>query len=192
MRYVLFGIAMLICVAGGLASSQSAQTDQPAGLLPHVTSDAMSKASKEAFELLIAPRAAPADLTIKIVGDQHHWSYTYTNPPGPAFKGSANAETANQPDIDSDIVVPQGKSVELIVTANDKVYELAIPVLGLAMTAVPGRIQTLDIETTKAGRFTSVCGTGCSADEQADPITLRVVSQGDYDNWLQRRKDRKP
>ncbi len=72
-------------------------------------SDAISKTSREAFELLTAPRTAAADLTIKIVGDQGHWSYTYTNPLGPTFKSSANAATGGQPDMDADIVLPQGK-----------------------------------------------------------------------------------
>jgi cytochrome c oxidase subunit II len=187
MRYAVLGVAVLYCVAGDLGRALSAETDQPARALP----DVLSKASKEAFELLTAPRAAPADMTIKIVGEQRHWTYTYTNPPGPAFKGAANATTAGQPDMDSDIVVPQGKSVELLLTANDTAYELALRELDVSLTAIPGRLESHTLLTTTIGRLVAVCSSNCDAAGHADPIAIRVVSPEDYELWLRSKMDKK-
>jgi cytochrome c oxidase subunit II len=154
--------------------------------------DPISTASKEAFELLTAPRAAPADLSIKIVGDQHRWAYTYANPLGPAFKSSAASATGGQQGMDSDIVVPQGKSVELLVTANDQVYEMAIRELGLSLTAVPGRVQSQTLMTKKVGRLVAVCSSDCDASGHADAIAFQVVSPEDYEQWLSRKLGKKP
>jgi cytochrome c oxidase subunit II len=185
MRYAVLGIAVLFCAAGNLGRAPLAQADQPARSLP----DAMSKASKEAFELLTAPRAAPADLTIKIVGDRHQWSYTYTNTPRLVFKGSANP---SQPGMDSDIVLPQGKSVELLVTANDQVYEMAIRELGLSLTAVPGRVQSQTLMTKNVGHLVAVCSSDCDAAGHAGAIAFHVVSPEDYEQWLSRKLSKKP
>ena len=185
MRNVVFAIAAILCVAGSLGHSLLAQAEQPAERLP----DVLSKASKEAFELLTAPRAAPADMTIKIVGDQHHWTYTYTNPPGPEFKGPANT---SQPEMDADIVVPQGNSVELLVTSNDQVYELVLRELGVSLTAIPGRLETRTLVTKNAGRIFAVCSSHCDAAGRADAIAIRVVSPEDYKQWLRSKMDQKP
>ncbi len=187
MRYVIFGIAVLLCVAGSLGHSLSAEADQPAAPLP----DVMDNASKEAFELLTAPRAAPADISIEIVGDQGHWTYTYTHPPGPSFNGPEDAAAVEQTGTDTDIVVPQGKSVELLVTANDQVYELAIRELGMTLTAVPGRLEARTLVTRTIGRLVAVCSSDCDAVGHAGAIAIRVVSPEDYEQWHRSRMDKK-
>jgi cytochrome c oxidase subunit II len=188
MRRIIAVIAVLFCVAASLADALPTKADEPAAPLP----DVFSNASKEAFELLTAPSAAPADLTIKIVGEQHQWSYAYTNPLGPAFKSSATAAPGSQPGMDSDIVVPQGKSVELLVTANDQVYEMAIRELGLSLTAVPGRVQSQTLITKNVGRLVAVCNTDCDAAGHADAISFYVVTPEDYQLWLSRKIGEKP
>jgi cytochrome c oxidase subunit II len=188
MRHFLFGIAVLFCVAGDLDRALSANADQTAVRLP----DVLSEASKEAFELLTAPRVAPADMTIKIVGDQRHWTYTYSNPPGPTLKSSANATTAEQPDIDADLVVPQGRSVELLLTANDTAYELALRELGVLLMAIPGRLESHTLLAKNLGRLVAVCSSDCDAAGHVDAIAIRVVSPADYKQWLRSKMGKKP
>lgn len=188
MRLIILAIALLFCVAGCLGRALSAEADQPVGPLP----DVLSQASKEAFELLTAPRATPADMTIKIVGDQRHWSYTYTNPPGPSFKSTATSSIVEQIHADADIVVPQGKSVELLLTANDQIYQMTIRYLGVSLSAVPGRVQSVTLMTKNVGRLVAVCSSNCDGTEQADPIAIRVVSPEAYQQWLSTKMDEKP
>ncbi len=94
--------------------------------------------------------------------------------------------------MDADIVVPQGKSVELLVTSNDQVYELAIRGLGASLTAIPGRLQSHTLMTKNVGRLVAVCSSDCDANGRADAIAIRVVSPVDYEPWLQTKIDRKP
>jgi heme/copper-type cytochrome/quinol oxidase subunit 2 len=177
-----------LLVFGVLAGTEWVRADQPSTSLPNE----LSKVSKEAVDLLTAPRQAPADLTIKIVGDRRHWSYEYTNPLGPAFTSAATAATTGQTDTDADIVVPQGKSVELLVTANDQVYELIIRELAVALTAIPGRLQSYRMITNKVGRLVAACSSSCEAAERADTIAIRVVSPEDYEQWLHSKMGQKP
>jgi cytochrome c oxidase subunit II len=168
---------ILFCILAGAASVRA---DPPSAPLP----DVLSMASKEAFELLTVPRVAPADVAIQIVGDQRHWTYTYTNPQGPTFKGSANTTTAGQPDTDSDIILPWGKSIELLVTANDQVYQMSFRELGVSLTAIPGRLESHTLLAKNLGRLVAVRSSDCDGAGQADAIVIRVVSPEDYEQWL--------
>ncbi len=188
MRLIILAIALLFCVAGCLGRALTAEADQPVGSLP----DVLSQAAKEAFELLTAPRATPADMTIKIVGDQRHWSYTYTNPPGPSFKSTATSSIAEQMDADADLVVPQDTSVELLMTANDQIYEMTVQVLSVPLSAVPGRVQSVTLMTKNVGRLVGVCSSNCDGTEQADPIAIRVVRPDAYEQWLRNKINQKP
>jgi cytochrome c oxidase subunit II len=175
---------ILFCILAGAASVRA---DPPSAPLP----DVLSMASKEAFELLTTPRVAPADMTIKVIGDQKHWSYTYVNPPGPAFNGSANASIAEQPDLDPDIVVPQGKSVELLVTANDQIYQMSFRELGVSLVAIPGRLETFTLLTKNLGRLVAVCSADYDGLGQADAIVIRVVSPEEYEQWSRNKMKKK-
>jgi heme/copper-type cytochrome/quinol oxidase subunit 2 len=180
-------IAVLFCVATHLVGALPTKADEPAAPLP----DVLSKASKEAFELLSNAKTFTTDVTIQIVGDQGRWTSTYLVPPGPTITSPPADPPSKMAEAGEDLVVPQGKSIALIFTSHDQIYELTIPDLDRSATAMPGALETVDLIAIPPGRFDLVCTSGCNAGDIAKPFAIRVVSPADYEQWLRKKMDQK-
>ena len=97
------------------------------------------------FRLLYKQDVIPkADVTIKAIGYQWYWGYEYPDQ-NIAFEANM-VETKNlkpnQPrllETDNHVVVPVGKVVKVLITANDVLHAWAVPSFGVKRDAVPGR-----------------------------------------------------
>jgi cytochrome c oxidase subunit II len=147
------------------------------------------------FRLLYFDRTIPdADLTIKAIGNQWYWSYEYPDADGMTFD-SLMVEDADlkegQPRllaVDNDVVVPVGKNVRVIVTATDVIHNWAIPAFGMKMDAIPGRLNEAWFRADKTGIFYGQCSELCGQRHAFMPIAVRVVSEADYAEWLEKAK----
>ena len=147
------------------------------------------------FRLLYFDRTIPeADLTIKAIGNQWYWSYEYPDADGMTFD-SLMVEEADlkegQPRllaVDNDVVVPVGKTVRVIVTATDVIHNWAIPAFGMKMDAVPGRLNEAWFRADKTGIFYGQCSELCGQRHAFMPIAVRVVSEAEYGEWLEKAK----
>jgi cytochrome c oxidase subunit 2 len=147
------------------------------------------------FRLLYFDRTIPdADLTIKAIGNQWYWSYEYPDADGMTFD-SLMVEDADlkegQPRllaVDNDVVVPVGKTVRVIVTATDVIHNWAIPAFGMKMDAIPGRLNEAWFRADKTGIFYGQCSELCGQRHAFMPIAVRVVSEADYAEWLEKAK----
>ena len=147
------------------------------------------------FRLLYFDRIIPdADLTIKAIGNQWYWSYEYPDADGMTFD-SLMVEDADlkegQPRllaVDNDVVVPVGKTVRVIVTATDVIHDWAIPAFGMKMDAIPGRLNEAWFRADKTGIFYGQCSELCGQRHAFMPIAVRVVSEADYAEWLEKAK----
>jgi cytochrome c oxidase subunit 2 len=147
------------------------------------------------FRLLYFDRIIPdADLTIKAIGNQWYWSYEYPDADGMTFD-SLMVEDAElkegQPRllaVDNDVVVPVGKTVRVIVTATDVIHNWAIPAFGMKMDAIPGRLNEAWFRADKTGIFYGQCSELCGQRHAFMPIAVRVVSEADYAEWLEKAK----
>jgi cytochrome c oxidase subunit 2 len=147
------------------------------------------------FRLLYFDRIIPdADLTIKAIGNQWYWSYEYPDADSMTFD-SLMVEDADlkegQPRllaVDNDVVVPVGKTVRVIVTATDVIHNWAIPAFGMKMDAIPGRLNEAWFRADKTGIFYGQCSELCGQRHAFMPIAVRVVSEADYAEWLEKAK----
>jgi heme/copper-type cytochrome/quinol oxidase subunit 2 len=51
------------------------------------------------------------------------------------------------------LTLPQGKTVRLLVTSDDRLYDWDVPDLGIGTSAVPGRIAEIFVDPSQVGRF---------------------------------------
>jgi cytochrome c oxidase subunit 2 len=138
-----------------------------------------------------------ADVTIKATGNQWFWSYEYPDQ-GIAFDSfllekEKLAEFGYQPDeyllaTDTAVVVPVNKTVVVQVTAADVIHSWTIPAFAVKQDGVPGRIAELWFKAEKEGVYFGQCSELCGKDHAYMPITVKVVSQQVYDDWLARTK----
>ena len=143
------------------------------------------------FRLLYAQHSYPKpDLTIKATGYQWYWNYEY---PEAGFSfGSFMVEDADleadQPrllSVDADVVVPVDKTVQVLVTAADVMHNWTVPAFGSKVDAIPGRVNRTWFKATKTGTFYGQCSELCGTRHAFMPIAVRVVTQGEYDAWLE-------
>ncbi|AZQ66184.1 cytochrome c oxidase subunit II [Silicimonas algicola] len=87
---------------------------------------------------------------------------------------------------DTALVVPTGKVVVVQVTADDVIHSWAMPAFGVKQDGVPGRLAQLWFEVSEGmeGIYFGQCSELCGLSHAYMPITVKAVSQADYDAWL--------
>ncbi|WP_166417405.1 cytochrome c oxidase subunit II [Cochlodiniinecator piscidefendens] len=87
---------------------------------------------------------------------------------------------------DTAVVVPVNSTVVVQVTASDVIHSWAVPALGVKQDGVPGRLAELWFNADREGVYFGQCSELCGKDHTYMPITIKVVSQEEYDAWLLR------
>ena len=133
------------------------------------------------------------DITIKVTGYQWYWGYEYVDHDF-AFDSFmlAKDELADYGYADEQyllatdtaVVVPVGKTVVMQVTAADVIHSWTIPSFGVKQDAVPGRLAELWFKPEVEGVYFGQCSELCGKDHTYMPITVKVVSEEVYADWL--------
>ena len=134
-----------------------------------------------------------ADITIKVTGYQWYWGYEYVDH-GFGFDSvmlqkDELADYGYAPDeyllaTDTAVVVPVGATVVMQLTGADVIHSWTIPAFGVKQDAVPGRLAELWFAAEKEGVYFGQCSELCGQAHAYMPITVKVVSQEQYDAWL--------
>jgi cytochrome c oxidase subunit 2 len=138
------------------------------------------------------------DLTIKVTGYQWKWGYDYLNE-GVSFYSNLSTPREQiqntQPkgehyllEVDEPMVVPVGKRVRLLITANDVIHAWWVPALGAKQDAIPGFIRDNWFKADKIGTYRGQCVELCGKDHGFMPIVVEVVSEEDYAAWVAKKK----
>ncbi len=138
------------------------------------------------------------DITIKVTGYQWYWGYEYVDE-GFEFESfklekEELAEYGYSEDeyllaTDTAVVVPLGKTIVMQVTGADVIHSWTIPAFGVKQDAVPGRLAELWFAAEKEGTYFGQCSELCGKDHAYMPITVKVVSEEAYAEWLAQAKE---
>lgn len=90
---------------------------------------------------------------------------------------------------DTAVVVPVGKTIVMQVTASDVIHSWTIPAFGVKQDGVPGRLAELWFSADQEGIYFGQCSELCGQAHAYMPITVKVVSQEAYDQWLGNAKE---
>ena len=146
------------------------------------------------FKVLYSQDTIPkADVTIKAVGYQWYWGYEYPdeNIIFDSYMVEEKDLKENQPrllTVDNEIYVPVNKVVKVMITANDVLHAWALPSFGVKRDAVPGRINETWFKADKTGTYYGQCSELCGIKHAFMPITVNVVSEDEYNQWLEEAK----
>jgi len=141
----------------------------------------------------------PADLTVKVIGNQWYWTYQY--PDNGGFEIVANMlkekdqvkageryrTDADGPKLlaaDERIVIPAGKIVKFIVTSNDVIHSFAVPAFWTKIDANPGRLNETWVKVDRPGVYFGQCSELCGARHGFMPIAVQVVSPAEFAQWV--------
>ena len=158
-----------------------------------------------ATKVLVAQKdTTNADLTIKATGYQWKWGYDYLNGEGEglAFISTLDSSHRTMSDsgnvsqapvdyllkVDNPMVVPVGKKVRIITTANDVIHAFMVPAFGIKQDAIPGFVRDTWFRAEKIGDYYGQCAELCGKEHAYMPIHVKVVSAQDYSAWVEDQK----
>jgi len=142
------------------------------------------------FKILYKQDIIPkADLTIKAIGYQWYWGYEYPdeNISFESYMIETKDLKIDQPrllSVDNEVVVPVNKVIKVLITANDVLHAWSLPSFGVKRDAVPGRINETWFKADKLGTFYGQCSELCGIKHAFMPISVKVVSDEEYQKWL--------
>ena len=140
-----------------------------------------------------------ADMTVKVTGYQWKWHYDYIGQDVAFFSSlSAESNRARQlgsgidpttvpnylVDVDNPLVLPVGKKVRFLVTANDVIHAWWVPALAVKKDAIPGYINEIWTRIDEPGTYRGVCAELCGRDHGFMPIVVKALPEAEYNQWL--------
>ena len=153
-----------------------------------------------ATKVLVAQKdTTNSDLTIKATGMQWKWGYDYIKGEGEGIGFLSTLDTSHRemsnsgkPEaidnyllkVDNPLVVPVGKKVRIITTANDVIHAFMVPAFGIKQDAIPGFVRDTWFRAEKTGDFYGQCAELCGKEHAYMPIHVKVLSAEDYTKWV--------
>ena len=144
-----------------------------------------------------------ADLTIKATGMQWKWGYDYIKGEGEGI-GFTSALDASHRElsnnggpkagvvmddyllkVDNPLVVPVGKKVRVLTTAQDVIHSWWVPALGVKQDANPGFIRDTWFRADKEGTYRGQCAELCGKDHGFMPAVVRALPEAEYKVWVE-------
>ena len=143
-----------------------------------------------------------ADLTIKVTGMQWKWGYDYLKGEGEGIGFVSTLDSAQRTmsdvgdlkeiskvddyllKVDNPLVVPVGKKIRIITTANDVIHAFAVPSFGIKQDAIPGFVRDTWFRAEQTGDFHGQCQELCGKEHAYMPIHVKVLSAADYSAWV--------
>lgn len=140
-----------------------------------------------------------SDMTVKITGFQWKWKYEYLED-NVSFISSLDADSnaARQLqsgidptevdnyllDVDHPLVLPVGKKVKFLITADDVIHAWWVPELGWKRDAIPGFINEAWTVIEQPGTYRGQCAELCGKDHGFMPVVIVALPEDEYRSWV--------
>jgi cytochrome c oxidase subunit 2 len=141
----------------------------------------------------------PADVTIKVTGNQWFWTYSYPDHGGfeivsNMLKEKADVKAGDRFRTDADgppllavderLVIPVGKTVKFLVTSNDVIHAFWVPAFWNKIDANPGQINETWAKVDRPGVYFGQCTELCGARHAYMPIAVEAVPEAQFNAWV--------
>ena len=150
--------------------------------------------------LLKMDDTSQSDLTVKVTGYQWKWKYEYLDQDLSFFSNLStpreqveNKQTKGEHyllEVDNPLVLPVGKKVRFVLTANDVIHSWWVPQLGVKKDAIPGFVNESWTIINEPGTYRGQCVELCGKDHGYMPVVVQAVSTTDFDKWVVAQKDK--
>ena len=154
----------------------------------------VSMAIPSTATLIKMEKTADAEMTVKITGYQWKWRYEYMDHDVDFFSNLSstqdqiyNKEEKSENyliEVDNHLVLPVGKKVRFLLTANDVIHAWWVPQLGVKKDAIPGFINEMWTQIDEPGTYRGQCAELCGKDHGFMPIVVDAVPQEEFDAWV--------
>ena len=139
------------------------------------------------------------DINIQVTGYQWKWQYRYLEDDVSFFSNLATdwdeinnlvpkGENYLQ-EVDEMVVIPTGKKVRFLITANDVIHSWWMPAFAIKQDAIPGFVNTAWTKVDVPGIYRGKCTELCGKNHGFMPIVVKVVEQDEYEEWVGIKKE---
>jgi cytochrome c oxidase subunit 2 len=140
-----------------------------------------------------------AEMTVKITGFQWRWKYEYldedisfissldqtSNAARQLNSGVAPESVENYLlNVDHPLVLPIGKKIKFLITADDVIHSWWVPALGWKRDAIPGFVNEAWTNIEKPGTYRGQCAELCGKDHGFMPIVVIALAEDEYASWV--------
>ena len=140
-----------------------------------------------------------AEMTIKITGFQWRWKYEYldqdisiisslkrnSNEARQLNSGIAPESVDNYLlDVDHPLVLPIGRKIKFLITADDVIHSWWVPALGWKRDAIPGFINEAWTNIDTPGTYRGQCAELCGKDHGFMPIVVIARPEDEFEAWV--------
>ena len=139
-----------------------------------------------------------AEIDIKVTASQWKWRYDYVgedvgflsilSTPREQIENDARKGEFYLQEVDNPLVLPVGKKVRFLVTAQDVIHSWWVPDLAVKRDAIPGFTHESWALIEQPGIYRGFCAELCGKDHAFMPIVVHAVPQDEYDQWLAQKK----
>ena len=165
----------------------------------------ISLAIPAAKTLIKIEDSSKSDMTIKVTGYQWKWEYEYpeegirffSNLDEKSRQASAKGSGIDPAsvdhylrEVDNAVVVPVGKKVRFLFTANDVNHSWWVPELAIKKDAIPGFVNDMWTLIEKPGIYRGQCAELCGTGHGFMPIKVVAMEAADYGKWLSTEKQK--
>ena len=114
--------------------------------------------------------AGDRPLEVQAIGQQFAWKFVYSD-----YDDLTTGE----------LVLPVGRSTRFRMQALDVIHSFWVPNFGQKMDAVPGTETEIVVTPKRAGEFAVVCAELCGLGHATMRARARVVSEQEFESWIQ-------
>jgi len=150
------------------------------------------------FRLLYyGDKATDAAFTVKVTGHQWYWTYDYPDQGNFTVESRILSEADRlklKPQVprllavDEEMVIPKGTTIRIVGTGADVMHGWTVPGFGIKKTVIPGRLNEGWINVRDEGYYFGQCSQICGNNHSFMPIAVRVVSQDEFNKWVEQKK----
>ena len=138
-------------------------------------------------------------MTIKITGFQWRWKYEYldqdisfissleraSNVARQLNSGIAPESVDNYLlDVDHPLILPVGRKIKFLITADDVIHSWWVPALGWKRDAIPGFINEAWTNIDEPGTYRGQCAELCGKDHGFMPIVVIALPEDEFEAWV--------
>lgn len=113
--------------------------------------------------------APPDSYQVTVRGQQWAWVFEYPN----------GVLTTNE------VVVPVGRPIKFNMSSSDVIHSFFVPAFRIKMDVIPNRYTSVWFEATNTGEYQAYCTEYCGTAHSGMLATVRVISEGEFQTWLQ-------
>jgi cytochrome c oxidase subunit II len=141
------------------------------------------------------------DMSIKVTGYQWKWRYDYLKEditfysnlttPVEQIENRAPKGEHYLLEVDNPLVVPVGKKIDVLITANDVIHSWWVPAFGVKQDAIPGFVRDSWFKIDQPGTYRGQCAELCGKDHGFMPIVVEAVTEDQYKDWVAQQQGKK-